>query len=1187
MAEEELGGEFGEGDELGIREGPFETISQYQIPWDKETKRKFFSRDCGHVIVITNEELTQKHLEEIKTVVTLKDNRVYKSRYDRYNGKYIIEALRKAQVHVQPKKRKEITGEGEDVAEEEAEEESDKYDEDIDPDENDDDAEDFEEDKSEDDYGELSFESDSIDSMEYFTNQLKKVKEPLTEKDRLILNRIQEMETIDARRIKKDIFLLDKLYSKFYRRNPARDGEEMEEEEVKEDPPPEDEVVNAFPLVKEPDRLSIGEFYEDGEDLSEEGSENESENKSDHGHGGSVDEEFEQMKINQLEVDLFDDLISVYEMDSYYLTDLDIKHMDANLNALNNYDFPIDYYSNYDPKSVKALSFIEYKTLLDYLEGPVPKYHKAGDISRDMGFLGKLDRSSKIPYVQKPKKEKIKLKFNDVNEFGEYEKFEMIMDGKLTPQDLVPKSGVDIIWENFFLKKYKRPTPGSLARVSNQSILQYKQMKIPLGEASDQFAIVRRAVPSPSAQELTLPTVIKDYVRHEMQIIDELIPPSSEIFHIISTVGMKPEKKYTLGKCNDESKFFVMRTCGTVIFDISRSRNELSDCWYYIKQYIELMDKKEITEMTTVTTPRHLILITNFLSWAQSEAEVRATINEDNFLKRRPHPDYQDYYNLENFLYKIGQNTLFGLKTTIIFSGIPIGYEEDVLLYIFKMAWDNEKEIPIFGHGKNFLPLLHIDDLAKVVVNTVNRRLYPPMVFAVGTNSVNLMKLAKQVAAKLGNGRVVKIPSKTYTERTCIPKIIFDLLQLNVKDGAVDTMHMVRPRYDDPFLNNVDEIIHELKYLRNLAEVTILLVGPPSKVKFEIALLLSRFYELPVYHKDNIAERFLAYQEMLNTKEPKEEEEAKEEEEEMGEEEEQKEQPIDPEIIALKKIFESKANNVNNQWLAKSLRTLLTSTYVKNHGYILVDFPVRSKDAFVLFEQKISNKGHEEEEEEEDDKTVDQTSQVTFPEFIFIVDAPLTYVNTEFIYCQTLDLKSTEDLLADLEEYIYFRNTNQSVRDYIERMNHRTYPFNICDGEDIFNKMIAILGPPKTNNGSQAFMQYLKYFGKFNPINSFTMVHQKNMETFFDQAEGWMERTMDLPYHEKTYSLREFYLCNPAQMFYARNRYDATPIREVMRSKTWGYNVIKHHFANKSSVFRELPSSHPRQYWKSLRSFWF
>lgn len=59
------------------------------------------------------------------------------------------------------------------------------------------------------------------------------------------------------------------------------------------------------------------------------------------------------------------------------------------------------------------------------------------------------------------------------------------------------------------------------------------------------------------------------------------------------------------------------------------------------------------------------------------------------------------------------------LKTYVIASGIVYGAEEEDLFFLFKLAWKNEEMLPVFSSGKNFIPLIHVKDLARYIVYTL------------------------------------------------------------------------------------------------------------------------------------------------------------------------------------------------------------------------------------------------------------------------------------------------------------------------------------------------------------------------------------------------------------------------------------------------------------------------------------
>ena len=55
------------------------------------------------------------------------------------------------------------------------------------------------------------------------------------------------------------------------------------------------------------------------------------------------------------------------------------------------------------------------------------------------------------------------------------------------------------------------------------------------------------------------------------------------------------------------------------------------------------------------------------------------------------------------------------LKSYVIGAGAIYGGEEDPLHTWFKSAWHNAKFLPVYGSGKNLVPTIYMQDLAKYV----------------------------------------------------------------------------------------------------------------------------------------------------------------------------------------------------------------------------------------------------------------------------------------------------------------------------------------------------------------------------------------------------------------------------------------------------------------------------------------
>jgi len=115
---------------------------------------------------------------------------------------------------------------------------------------------------------------------------------------------------------------------------------------------------------------------------------------------------------------------------------------------------------------------------------------------------------------------------------------------------------------------------------------------------------------------------------------------------------------------------------------------------------------------------RHFILISTIMTWAHTKpldpADPDLPFTEADYRKRKPHPNYKEHLRCERevTLVKKIANLRSKLRTLVICCGITYGEKEGLLHYLFKMAWQNAPFLPVFGKGRNKIPLLHVRDLA-------------------------------------------------------------------------------------------------------------------------------------------------------------------------------------------------------------------------------------------------------------------------------------------------------------------------------------------------------------------------------------------------------------------------------------------------------------------------------------------
>ena len=89
---------------------------------------------------------------------------------------------------------------------------------------------------------------------------------------------------------------------------------------------------------------------------------------------------------------------------------------------------------------------------------------------------------------------------------------------------------------------------------------------------------------------------------------------------------------------------------------------------------------------------------------------------EDDYRKRRSHLNYKSHLNCEKLVIKSGKVNKSMFMTYVVIAGLLYGSGENIFHFLFKQAWlGGEKALPIFGSGKNILPMIHVNDLSSAI----------------------------------------------------------------------------------------------------------------------------------------------------------------------------------------------------------------------------------------------------------------------------------------------------------------------------------------------------------------------------------------------------------------------------------------------------------------------------------------
>ncbi|XP_072895392.1 adenylate kinase 7 isoform X1 [Hemitrygon akajei] len=541
------------------------------------------------------------------------------------------------------------------------------------------------------------------------------------------------------------------------------------------------------------------------------------------------------------------------------------------------------------------------------------------------------------------------------------------------------------------------------------------------------------------------------------------VPLPQGTYRIVGTLSNPEAKKpdfafETFSFETRDELFNCLQDCDIIIYNITEAAQQLDEASWVVSALHSDLENFE--------SPKIFILLSTIMTWAQTKPvdpeDPEAAFTEDDYRKRKCHPNFKDHLNLEKLVIKFGKTKKRKFSTYVVASGVIYGMDESVFHLFFKEAWHGlNSTIPCFGDGKNVVPTIHVNDLAGILQNIMEHKPKTYYILALDESKHTLKELVKAIS-KLGPGKIQHVPQEDALLNSELTQSDYDHLLVNLTMEAFFIKENFNIRWvaEAGIVENIQNLFKEFKQSRGLVPLKIAIFGPPAVGKTSVAEKLAKHYKLHhIKIKDVIAE-VIADLELRSSQPEAEAAEESEEENAAGAADEDPQELLDQ----VRENMEQSGGRLDDTYVNRFMKKKLLSMPCQNQGFILDGFPK------TYLQTKIIFAAEEEEEEEGGMNKLPQYDKAITPEYVFALEASDEFLKQRVLNLPESDVVGThyiqERFLHYLAQYREQNTEDEALLNYFDEIEIHPVHIDVSQDNDAENTpvvqdIIQIVGKPK------------------------------------------------------------------------------------------------------------------------------